>query len=365
MKIEHVMSQAYQVPLPRPWTDATGCTTHLDLIICEVQAGPPAMTGTGFTFTAGVGSSAVLATIQDDLGPRSIGADVIPGQLWLRLAASLRGIGSGITTMALSAIDIAMWDLFAKRLGLPLVQVLGQCRESVPVYRSGVNLQYTTDELSEQISTWLDEGYRAVKIKVGHDDLSYDVERVAVVRRLIGSDRLLMVDANQRWDRPTAIRAVQQLGRFNPFWVEEPLPTSDMTGHLELRHISRAQVAVGENLHTQSQFRDYLVAEACDFIQPSVVRVGGITPFLKIAHLAAGWNRPVAPHLVPELNGQLLCCIPNGSILEAVDGGCFFDLGITGDDTRREAQSFSPSTLPGHGILFDRAAMTAFRFLGS
>jgi len=206
--------------------------------------------------------------------------------VWDRLWAHLREAGAGgVTTIALAGVDLALWDLHCGERSL--ADVLGRRRAAVPVYGSGVNRHYTLEELVAQARRWKAAGYPAVKIKVGLPDLREDVERVAAVREVIGPDVALMVDANQRWDLLRARRAIEALAPYGLHWVEEPLPADDVAAHVELRRSVDVPIAVGENVHTGYGFRDLLAAGACDVVQPNVVRVGGITPFLRIAELAA------------------------------------------------------------------------------
>ena len=160
------------------------------------------------------------------------------------------------------------------------------------------------------MSRWVAAGHTRVKIKVGLPGLDEDVERVAAVRRIIGPGRLLMVDANQLWDLPTARRAAGALAPFDIFWLEEPLPAEDSSGYARLRSAIDIPVAAGESLYTEAQFRDMLLARGCDYLQPNVCRVGGITPFLRIARLARPFGIPVMPHLLPDISGQLAMCLP-------------------------------------------------------
>jgi hypothetical protein len=207
-------------------------------------------------------------------------------------------------TIALAAVDLALWDLRAAGTGL--VDTLGRRRDSVPVYGSGVNRHYTLKELVAQAERWASRGLTAAKIKVGLDDLAEDVERVAAVRATLGPDALLMVDANQLWDLPRAIRAAEAFRPYDPYWIEEPLPAADVAAYARLRESVDVPIALGENTYTTYEFRDLLAAGACDIVQPNVVRVGGITPFLRIADLARTYDIPTFPHLLPA---------------DAVDGG--------------------------------------------
>ena len=146
-----------------------------------------------------------------------------------------------------------------------------------------MNLHYPLDELLAQVQRWIDAGFDAVKIKVGKPDLSEDIERVAAVRALLGPDRALMIDANQRWDLDRATTSIDALSRFDLAWIEEPLRADDLIGHTELARRIDVPIAVGENLHTVHRFADFLRAGAAQIVQPNIVRVGGITPLLRIA----------------------------------------------------------------------------------
>ena len=271
-----------------------------------------------------------------------------------RNRASVYRLSPAASGMSMAAIDIGLWDLRARSAGLGLADLLGRQRDRVPVYASGVNRHLTLDELTEQVSRWVAAGHTRVKIKVGRPGLDEDVERVAAVRRIIGPGRPLIVDANQLWDLPTARRAAKALSPFDIFWLEEPLPAEDIQAYAALRAAIDIPVAAGESLYTEAQFRDVLLAGAVDYLQPNVCRVGGITPFLRIARLARLFGVPVMPHLLPEISGQLALCLPLPAMIEDIDEGSFAALGalaqpsgvvITGDSLQAE-------TPPGHGLVF-------------
>ncbi len=256
--------------------------------------------------------------------------------------------------MALAGVDIALWDLAARASGLPLVALLGRRRDRVAAYGSGVNLDRTLPDLLEQVRSWTGAGHHAVKIKVGSADPGRDLERVAAVRELLGPEGLLMVDANQRWDVPRAVRALEHLTEYDPLFVEEPLPAGDLAAHVRLRARTDVPFALGENLRTVDEFERYLDEGACDVVQPNVVRVGGITPFLRIAELAARRSVPVAPHLLPELSGQLALCLPRVAMVEDIDHAWFADLGALAEPTGVTIGNgwLSAETAPGHGLVF-------------
>jgi L-alanine-DL-glutamate epimerase-like enolase superfamily enzyme len=316
-------------------------------------------TGQGFSWAVRAGGQAIQAMVDADCRPVAEGGPVVPAAAWDRLWWHLREAGGGIATLAMAAIDIGLWDLQAKAANLSLADLLGRQRDRVAVYASGVNRHLTLDELREQVSRWIAAGHSRVKIKVGLPSLEEDLERVGAVRQIMGPGRPLMVDANQLWDLPTARRAARALSAFDIFWLEEPLPAEDFGAYARLRAAIDIPLAAGESLYTEAQFRDLLLAGAVDFVQPNVCRVGGITPFLRIARLARLFDIPVMPHLLPDISGQLAMSLPLPGMIEDIDEGSFAALGalarpsgviITGD-------SLQARTQPGHGLVFATNAL--------
>jgi L-alanine-DL-glutamate epimerase-like enolase superfamily enzyme len=228
----------------------------------------------------------------------------------------------------MAGVDLALWDLQARRAGTSVTGLLGQRQDSVEVYGSGVNLHYSLGELVDQVERWVAAGHNAVKIKVGKPDIREDAERVAAVRKVLGPDRKLMIDANQRWDLPATFRALDVLAEFGLEWLEEPLRADDLWAYRRLRQHSPVPIALGENLHTIYRFRDFIEAGAVDIIQPNIIRVGGITPFRRIVELARTHSIRVLPHLLPELSGQLALTMAEPTLVEDVEDASFEQLGV-------------------------------------
>jgi L-alanine-DL-glutamate epimerase-like enolase superfamily enzyme len=341
--------RAARLEMPVPWGPGR---RHQHVIVASLAA-TDGSTGCGFSWTVDAGAEAIQAVLEADCRPIVAGAPVTPESMWDRLRWHLREAGSGIATLAIAAIDIGLWDLRAKAAGLSLVDLLGPRREQVPVYASGVNRHLSLGQLTEQVERWVAAGHTRVKIKVGLPSLDEDLERVAAVRRVLGPGRLLMLDANQLWDMPAARKAARALSAFDIYWLEEPLPAEDTSGYARLRAEIEIPVAAGESLFSEAQFHDLLVAGGCDYIQPNVCRVGGITPFLRIASVARSFGVPVMPHLLPDISGQLALCLPMRSFVEDIDQGSFAALGalvrpavtVTGDSLRVDRR-------PGHGLGF-------------
>ena len=348
--IEAVRTRLLTRPLLRPWG---ADVPEMHLVIVEVDAG--GMTGVGFSWTPTIGPYAVQALLDHDIATFAQGRPAHPELLWDDLWRHLHEAGGGgITTIAMAGLDLALWDLRARTAGSSVAGLLGRRRDRVPAYGSGVNLHYTLEELVAQAERWVAAGYRGAKMKVGSPDLDRDLERVAAVREVLGPERWLAVDANQRWDLPSAERAVRALSRFDLHWIEEPLRADDLPGYATLRRRIEVPIACGENLHTLYRYREFVAADAVDILQPNIVRVGGLTPFLRIAHLARSSSRGLAPHLLPDLSAQVAVSHEGTVWVEEVEDAGLADLGFTDEPTpvRRVGAELEVEDRPGLGFSF-------------
>jgi len=361
MRIADVSSKLYHIPPTVTWEDATHKVGYLEFVVTRIIT-DTGIVGEGFTYTTGIGASSVIALLEDYCRGMLLGED--PRQterLWGLLYAQLHRSGTGgINTLALGALDIALWDIVGQWQDTPLHQLLGARRDAIPTYGSGIDLYLERDALLDQVEGWLAEGHRAVKIKIGRPDADDDVERTMAVRKLIGSERKLYVDANQRWTVPECMVRLQKLAPALLDWIEEPLHAEDISGHADLRRILNTPIALGESLYTRHQFADYLRAGAMDFVQADVARVGGITEWIKIAHLSGAFHRPMAPHYLSEISVGLMCAIDNGAVLECVRGGSFSEMGVLHEGLRIENGVAYPFASPGHGVRFNDEALAPF-----
>ncbi|HEX6010703.1 MAG TPA: mandelate racemase/muconate lactonizing enzyme family protein, partial [Geminicoccaceae bacterium] len=245
--------------------------------------------GTGYSYTIGTGGSSVVRLIRDHLAPVLVGRDAdMVEDVWRTLLFKTHATWPGaVTSLALAAIDTALWDLRCRRAGLPLHVMAGGAQEKVPVYTTeGGWLQLTAEELVEEALQAKERGFRGVKVKVGKPTVAEDAVRVAAVREALGPELELMVDANQGLTLDQALRRARALEGLDLAWLEEPLPADDVAGHARLAAATAIPVAVGESLYSPGQFRDYLMQGACSVVQVDVARIGGVTPWLKVAHLA-------------------------------------------------------------------------------
>lgn len=328
-RIRSVDTRLIRIPLSRPWGEDV---TDIRVVAVTVTADDGAQ-GHGFSWTPSIGGTAVKALIDDDLTPYLRGMPASP-DVWDDAWAHLHEAGGGgVTTIALAGVDLALWDLRARTAETSVTGLLGRRHDRLRTYGSGVNLHYSLEQLVAQVSRWVDAGIDTVKIKVGKPDLAEDLDRVAAVRSALGADRRLLIDANQRWDLNTATRAVTALAAHGIGWIEEPLRADDLAGHAELRRRIDVPIALGENVHTVHRFRDFLDADAVDVIQPNIIRVGGITPFLRIVELADSRDVPLAPHLLPELSAQLAFTLTEPTWIEDVEDAGFAELGALVEPT--------------------------------
>jgi L-alanine-DL-glutamate epimerase-like enolase superfamily enzyme len=336
-------------------TDAVQAFLAQETVFVEVTADDGAV-GLGYSYTIGTGGTAVLALLRDHLLPRLVGQDsrLIEG-IWRDLFASTRATTVGaITSLALAAVDTALWDLRCLRAGEPLWRLAGGFRPRVPLYDTeGGWLHLTTEELVAGAKTSAAAGWGGIKVKVGKPTADEDLERLTAVREAVGARFDLMVDANQSMTSAEAIRRAEAFAPVDLFWLEEPMPADDVSGHQRLAESTSIPIAVGESMYSIAQFRDYLQRGAASIVQVDVARIGGITPWLKVAHLAEAFNVEVCPHFLMELHVSLTAAIPNGRYVEHIPQ---LRAITTAEMAIEDGHAVAPES-PGLGIAWDRGAM--------
>ena len=277
MTIAAVETGLYRIELPVPLSDSThGIITHFELATVRLRDSDGAE-GVGYTYTVGSGGHAVHALIDRDLRPVLMGADpdkieALWQSMWWRLHYGGRG---GSVSLAVSACDIALYDLKARRLGTPLWRMLGGFDPAVPCYAGGIDLEFTLDALLKQTDGNLAKGFRAIKMKVGRARLSEDRERVFAMRKHLGDDFPLMADANMKWSVDEAIRAARTFRDANLTWLEEPTIPDDVAGHVRIVREGGVPIATGERRVTRYEFRELFEKQACHVIQPDLCHCGG------------------------------------------------------------------------------------------
>lgn len=312
--------------------------------------------GVGYSYTIGQGGPAVMSLLRETLVPRLLGQEAENiERIWRDLLFSTHATAVGaITSLALAAIDTALWDLRCKRAGLPLHRLAGGAKDSVPMYTTeGGWLHIETQALVEDALAAQAKGFSGSKIKIGRPHVSEDRDRLAAVRAAVGPAYEIMVDANQAFGRAEATRRAKVLEEFGIAWFEEPMPADDVMEHVRLAAATSVPIAVGESLYSISQFKDYLTLGAASIVQVDVARIGGITPWLKVAHMAEAQNVPVCPHFLMELHVSLVCAVTNAPWLEYIPQL---------DSVTRTGMSIAtgraiPSEAPGLGIDWDWDAL--------
>lgn len=301
-------------------TDAVQSFVKQETVLVALETAD-GLTGTGYSYTIGTGGSSVLALLRDHLLPALVGQDARNVEaLWQRLFALTRATTTGaITSLALAAVDTALWDVRCRRAGEPLWRLAGGHRQEVPVYDTeGGWLHLSAEELVKSALRAQESGWAGVKIKVGRPHPAEDAERLRAVREAVGPALHIMTDANQSQTASSVLRLASALEPYDPYWLEEPLPADDISGHARLAGATRIPVAVGESMYSLMQFRDYLAAGAASVVQVDAARIGGITPWLKVAHLAESHNVMVCPHFLMELHVSLAAAVPNGQYVEYI-----------------------------------------------
>ncbi|MCW1838902.1 mandelate racemase/muconate lactonizing enzyme family protein [Prosthecomicrobium hirschii] len=322
------------------------------------------VTGIGYSYTIGTGGPSVMKLIEKTLGPLLIGREALEiERLWRDMLFVTHATTVGaITALAMAALDTALWDLKARKFGEPLHRLAGGAQASLPLYTTeGGWLHLEPAALVEDALKAKADGFGGAKIKIGRPHVSEDVARLSAVRDAVGPAFEIMTDANQAFTVDEAVRRARHYEAVDIAWFEEPLPADDLAGHVRLARSTTIPVAVGESLYSPLHFREYMQAGACSIVQVDVARIGGITPWLKVAHAAETFNLPVSPHFLMELHVALCCAVPNARWVEYIPQ---LD-SLTTSPMRIESGRAYPSDAPGLGIAWDLDAVDRTTVPGS
>lgn len=350
-KIQRVRADHYLIPLPHVLEDSMhGAMTAFEVVTARVTD-VDGVEGVGYTFTCGVNGGAIADILGREMAPLVTGrdADLIEAiwkDVWWAFHYGGRG---GPTVFALSALDMALWDLKAKRAKMPLWRLLGGYDAAVPCYAGGIDLHLSAEELIEQTHGNIEKGHRAIKMKVGRDRLAEDTAKIAAMRETFGDDMPLMVDANMGYTVDGAVRAARAFLPFDLTWFEEPIPPDDPKGHERILRDGGIPIASGENLRTVWDFRT-AIEGGVTFPEPDVTNCGGVTPFMKIARLAEAFHLPVTSHGAHDITVHLLAACPNRSYLEAHGFG--LEAFVEEPLVLKDGHAIAPER-PGHGVQFN------------
>jgi L-alanine-DL-glutamate epimerase-like enolase superfamily enzyme len=367
MKVTAVRGATLTIPMEHPTKIATRTLAGRDYVLAWIET-DEGVAGLGYTYAGTLGGRVVQACIDDALAPLVVGDDPFAiERLWGRMFQETLLLGRrGAVVRAISCLDIALWDLVAKAAGQPLYRLIGGYRDSVPAYasggyyREGDPLAY----LEREMSRYLELGFHDFKIKVGGASFEVDVERVRVAREAIGPRARLGLDANNAWTSPTeAIRFVRAVERYDPWWIEEPLRPDDVAGHAEIARVLDVPVATGEIHATRWDFRDLIAQRAADILQPDACVLGGVSEWLKVAHTAASFDLPVAPHWNADIHVHLAGAVGNCLTVEyfLLEEDIYnFERVVSERLMLRDGLIKIPDR-PGIGLVLDDAAVARYR----
>lgn len=358
--IAAIETQLFRIPLPEVLVDAKhGTHTHFEVVTATVRT-KEGLSGTGYTYTGGFGGRAIYDMVEYDLKPQLLGRDSdCIESLWEDMQWGVHYVArGGIASFAISAIDIALWDIRGRKAGIPLYKLVGGADSSTKAYYGGIDLDYSLEKLLSNIEKQLAAGHESVKIKLGQNRLEEDMKRIAAVRKLIGPDRVFMVDANMGWSVDTALKAVELMAPYNIYWLEEPTIPDDFFGYARIAEKSSIPIAMGENLHTIYEHRYAMQYGKIGFPQPDASNIGGVTGWLKVAKMAESFNLPVCTHGMQELHVSLMSAMPHGDYLEVhsfpIDEYTLRPLVL------KEGRAYAPDT-PGTGVEFDWKKMGPYK----
>ena len=358
MKIERIETEYYRLPLEASGDAGHGLLDTEELITLKLYAG--GLEAHGYTYTIGKGGRAVKSLIDHDITPVVLGKDATDIEgiwklLWQRLLYVGRG---GLAAFAVAALDVALWDLKGLAAGKPLYAVIGATARDIPAYGSGVDLPKPLDGLLKQTEGFMERGLPAVKVKIGRADPREDEERVAAVRKLVGPDIDLMVDANMVWTAQEALERGRRLEQYNLYWYEEPSIPEDVPGHAMLARELTVPIAIGESLHSPFEYQRYVDEQALHVLQIDPITNGGITVSLKALAMADAAGLKTSSHYTDELSAHLLCASKGAVYLEkhafALDAYLQEPQKVVNGHVR-------PTEVPGTGMRFDEAALAPFK----
>ena len=316
--IVSVEPKFYRIPLAEALSDAGhGLHTHFEIVTCTIRCAD-GLEGTGYTYTGGRGGSTIFAMLRDEIAPLIADADASDiDWLWNRQRKALHYLGlGGISAFAISASDIALWDLRCKRQAIPLSEATGNHAAQVPCYRGLIDLGYSEDQLCRVVDEEFKSGHTGIKLKVGREDIDKDIARVKMIRAQIGNDAALMADANYSWDAESAIRFAQGVEECELTWFEEPVAHDDLAAYREVARAVEVPLASGENWRTLAEFRSAIELDCLTFLQPDASNISGITGWLQVAALARQHGLQIASHGMHELHVSLMAAQPNAALLE-------------------------------------------------
>ena len=360
MQITDIRTRTVSIPLDIPIRSAIRLSERVEIVIIDVFT-DEGIVGQSYVQAFGVHPARAIRSLVAYLGEALIGENpILTLRCWQLMDRAMNLLGrGGIATFALSGIDCALWDILGKASQSPVAMLLGAAGDRCVAYQSaGLWLEEPGDALVEQARSFLDEGFRAVKMRVGRPDVHQDHRAANMIREAIGPDVLLLIDANQAWTPARAIGIGRGLEAVEPLWIEEPVDHDDFAGHAEVAKALTAPIATGENVYMPNGFRALIDAGACDVVMPDIQRVGGITGWMRVAAMAEAARLPIASHLFPEISVHLLAASPTTHILEYMP----WAQPIMAEKLPIEDGAVFVLARPGLGLIFDDHAIEQLAF---
>ena len=359
MTIKTIRSTLLRVPWPDdPWLKGHAFGDARNILVVEVET-KSGIVGMGYLFLFRWGLRTIATCLEEHLIPRVIGKDATAVEaIWNDIYKSTMNIGrAGIEIMALSALDIALWDAVGKRANLPLHRLWGSSRTQLPVYGSGCFRGAGGDGMIAKALHYKSQGYKAIKMQVAHvHDLKTDLDNVRRMREAVGPDIDIMIDINMGWTADVAILMGRKFQPYDIYWLEEPVVADDFAGYRRVAEALDTRIVGGETHFTRHDLKPFFENPCLPILQPDPMR-GGMTELRKIAAVADTWGMTIAPHLFPELNVQLLASIPNASWIENM--GLLDDVWV--EPVPVKNGMITAPERPGHGLAFKPEVLKDFR----
>ncbi|HEX3223978.1 MAG TPA: enolase C-terminal domain-like protein [Nocardioides sp.] len=361
--VTDVEATAYTIPTERPEGDGTLTWDSTTWVLVRVSTADPGLpTGLGWSYAP----AAAAQVVRDLLAPKVTEGRVLDvARSWQEMVRAVRNAGRpGLVSMALSAVDTALWDLAARLLDLPLHRLLGSVRDDVPVYGSGGFTTESHEQLRKQLSGWLEQDIPRVKLKIGESwgsAVARDLERVALVRHVVGPEVEVFVDANGGYQAQQAVRVARSLDDLGVTWFEEPVSSDDHVGLRRVRDSSAADVTAGEYGDSLAYFAHLLAAGAVDCVQVDVTRCGGYTEWRRIAALAAAYGLDVSGHCAPSLHAPVAAATPNLRHLEWFSDHVRIESRFLDGFPAPAGGAITPAEAPGHGLTIRETDLAAYR----
>jgi mandelate racemase len=356
LRIRDLRARPVMVPMRRVLKTASGEITRAPLVLIDLQT-EEGLTGVAYLFSPNPLAMKPLVALLHEMLSLIRGACVAPAAIERHLQGRFLLLGgSGLVTMAIAGIDMAAWDVLGKAAGLPLARLWGGELDQIPAYNStGLGLM-GAERTAAEARELLEFGFRAIKLRLGYPRLAEDVAVTRAVRRAVGDEIVVMSDYNQCLDVPEAVRRGHALDQEGLYWIEEPVRADDLAGSAAIARALQTSVQIGENFWSSRDMHKAVAAGACDLVMPDVMKIGGITAWLRAAAIAEGAGMPISSHLFPEISAHMLSVAPTAHYLEWVD---WAEPVVQEKLVIAQGRAIL-SDRPGHGMAWDETAIARF-----